>query len=203
MTGFEALLVGSAATTGTVAATGATLATVGGIGGLGGAFVGTTAATAATAGLFGGAGTFSALTTLGTIATAGRALSLISAGNAAKVAADHAAAQGRQAAGQARAASQRAAAEKRREGRFVASKALARAGSDAGSPGVVDILGDIGAEGEFRALNELFIGEERARSLETGADLRQFEGREARRGGRTSAALSVAKFGSTFASKYG
>ena len=102
---------------------------------------------------------------------------------------EHQAAQGRQAAGQERATAQRAAAEKRRQGRLLSSRALAVAsasGAGAGDPTVENILGDIGAEGEFRALSELFIGEERALGLENQADLRIFEGAQERRGGQVA-----------------
>lgn len=92
---------------------------------------------------------------------------------------EHQATQARQVAGQVRASSQRGAAEQRRLARFAESTALARAaasGAGAADPTVENILGDIGAEGEFRALSELFMGEERARGLETAADLKIFEG---------------------------
>lgn len=108
------------------------------------------------------------------------------AGRARQQALEHQAAQARQIAGQERAASQRAAFEKRREGRLLSSRALARAaasGAGAGDPTVENILGDIGAEGEFRALTELFLGEERARNLETQAALKIFEGTLERRAG--------------------
>lgn len=128
------------------------------------------------------------------VATAVQASSTLQAGKAEQRAAEHQAAQARQQAGQERASSQRAAIEQRRQGRFLASKALARAaasGAGAGDPTVENILGNIGAEGEFRALNELFIGEERARGLETQADLKIFEGKEARRASKTQAFTQV------------
>lgn len=99
---------------------------------------------------------------------------------------EHQADQARQTAGQERAAAQRDAIEQRRQARFLSSRALARAaasGAGAGDPTVENILGGIGAEGEFRALNELFIGEERARNLETQAILKVFEGDQERRAG--------------------
>lgn len=108
------------------------------------------------------------------------------AGRARQQALEHQAAQARQNAGQERAAAQRGAIEQRRQGRFVASRALARAaasGAGAGDPTVENILGDIGAEGEFRALTELFVGEERARGLEHQADIKVFEGGQERRAG--------------------
>ncbi len=99
---------------------------------------------------------------------------------------EHQAEQARQIAGQERAASQRASYEQRRQARLLSSKALARAaasGAGAGDPTVENILGDIGAEGEFRALAELFMGEDRARNLEMQADLKVFEGQQERRAG--------------------
>ncbi len=106
---------------------------------------------------------------------------------------DHQAEQARQQAGQDRATSQRAAIEQRRRAKLLESKALARAaasGAGAGDPTVENILGDIGAEGEFRALAELFVGEERALGLETQADLRNFEGRQERRAGDVARSAS-------------
>ena len=115
------------------------------------------------------------------------------AANARKAALDHQAAQARQQAGQERASSQRASFEKRRQAKLLESKGLARAaasGAGAGDPTVENILGDIGAEGEFRALSELFTGEERARGLETQADLRNFEGRQEARAGAVARSAS-------------
>ena len=141
-----------------------------------------------------------------------QASSTLAAGKAQQRAAEHQAAQGRQQAGQERASSQRAAIEQRRQGRVLSSRALALAaasGAGAGDPTVENILGGIGAEGEFRALNELFIGEERARGLETQADLRIFEGKEARKASKTKAfsqvlggAATAASFGQGL-SRYG
>ncbi len=123
---------------------------------------------------------------------------------------EHQAAQGRQQAGQERATAQRSASEQRRQGRLLASRALARAaasGAGAGDPTVENIIGDIGAEGEFRALSEMFIGEERALGLETQADLRIFEAGQERRAGaiarragvRAGAAARSASRGTAFA----
>lgn len=107
------------------------------------------------------------------------------AGLARQQALEHQAEQARQNAGQERASSQRAASEQRRQERLLSSRALAlAAASGAGTGGSVEnILGDIGAEGEFRALNELFIGESAARNLEQQADLKIFEGEQERRAG--------------------
>lgn len=120
------------------------------------------------------------------------------AANARAQALEHQAAQARQAAGQERAASQRDAIEERRRARLIKSRALAVAagsGGGAGDPTIENILGDIGEEGEFRALNELFIGEERARDLETQAALKVFESDQERRAGETARRLSRARAG--------
>ncbi len=107
------------------------------------------------------------------------------AGLARQQALEHQAKQARQNAGQERASSQRAASEQRRQARFLSSRALALAAASGGGAGgsVENILGDIGAEGEFRALTEMFTGEERARHLETQADALIFEGNQERRAG--------------------
>ncbi len=118
------------------------------------------------------------------------------AGVARQQALEHQAAQARQNAGQERAASQRDAIEQRRRARLISSRALAVAaasGAGAGDPTIENILGGIGAEGEFRALNELFLGEERARDLETQAALKVFEGAQERRAGDIARRLSRGK----------
>ncbi len=109
---------------------------------------------------------------------------------------EHQAKQARQNAGQERAASQRASKEQRRQAQLVESRALAVAaasGAGAADPTVENILGGIGAEGEFRALSELFIGEERARGLEFQADIKVFEGNQERRAGDIARRLSRTK----------
>ena len=64
----------------------------------------------------------------------------------------------------------------------LSSRALALAAEES-NPTVENILGDIGAEDEFRALTALFMGEARALNLETQADLKVFEDRQERRAG--------------------
>ena len=119
------------------------------------------------------------------------------AANARATALNYQAAQARQAAGQERAAGQRNAMEQRRQARLVSSRALARAAASGGGTGgtVETILGDIGAEGEFRALNELFIGEERARGREMQADARTFEAGDERRAGAIARGAANRKAG--------
>ena len=141
--------------------------------------------------------------TIAIVAVAGQAAFTLAGGAAEKQAAqarqqalEHQAKQARQNAGQERAASQRAAFDQRRQARFASSTAQARAaasGAGVGDPTAVNILGDIAAEGEFRALNELFIGEERARSLETQADALVFEGNQESIAGGVAQRLSILK----------
>ena len=116
-----------------------------------------------------------------------KAYSQASAGRAAKDAADKAAGGMDDNANQAIAVSQVAADQERKKARLVTSSVQARAaasGAGASDNDVLKIVGDIAAEGEFRALTALFEGEELARALETGASLRRFEGSEARRAGK-------------------
>ena len=73
-----------------------------------------------------------------------------------------------------------AAREERRKATLLSSRAQALAAASGGGASdktVADIEADIIGEGEFRALSLLYEGEERARDLETGADLQEYEGR--------------------------
>lgn len=109
------------------------------------------------------------------------------AAEARKAELDSRAFQSRQAAGQERASAQRAGIEERRKGRLIESRAQAvGAASGAGGTGLELILANLGAESEFRELNELFLGEERARELETSASFRTFEGVQERRAGQVA-----------------
>ncbi len=111
------------------------------------------------------------------------------AADARALALDTEAGQARQFAGQERAAGQRAASERRREGELLSSRALAvsaASGAGAANPTVENIVGDIGAEGEFRALTEMFEAEERAREFETVGLFRAFEARQERRAGKVA-----------------
>ena len=112
------------------------------------------------------------------------------AGRSQEKAAKFEAKQMRQQAGQERASSQRQAEQDRRKGRLTASRALAVAAASGGGASdttVVEKIADIEAEGELNALAALFEGEERARTLETGAQVRRFEGRSERAAGDSRA----------------
>lgn len=102
-------------------------------------------------------------------------------------------------AGDTRATSQRAAAEERRRARLLDSRARAVAaasGAGAGDLDVVNIRGDIQAEGEYRAMSRMYEGESEARSI-----LQMGQSRKAAARGRSIA--TVLDSASTFASKYG
>ncbi len=108
-------------------------------------------------------------------------------GAARQQAAEYEAQQQRVKAGQERAASQQRLQVTRKQERLIQSQLQARAAASGGGatdPGIITLSGDIAKEGEYRALQDLYIGEERARSLEQGADLSSFEGAEAMRAGK-------------------
>lgn len=81
-----------------------------------------------------------------------------------------------------RAESGSAAREERRQGRIKKSRAQAVAAAGGGSladPTIVNLMGDLEAESEYRALTRLYEGEEEALGLETGAKIRKREGKVA------------------------
>lgn len=125
------------------------------------------------------------------------------AGRAAQQAAEFQAKQMEQRAGQERAASQRAAEEQKRRAQLVSSRAQALAaasGAGALDPTVVDMLGDLEGEGQYRALTALYAGEERATGLETGAAAARYEGEIAKRRGDAARRGSLIKAGGTLLS---
>ena len=104
-----------------------------------------------------------------------------------------------------RASAQRDFLEQKRSAKLVESRALmlSAASGGAGDVTTTNILGDINAEGEYRALTALFNGEERAIGLETDAVTRRYEGREARSAGNIRAIGSVFDAGGSLFAKYG
>lgn len=93
-------------------------------------------------------------------------------------------------AGQERASSQRKALAQRKAGDLAESNAIAAAAAGGGSisdPTVMDIVGDIEDESQYRSLTALYEGEDAARGLETQADIKRYEGKVARSTGRSSA----------------
>lgn len=102
-------------------------------------------------------------------------------------------------AGQERAGSQRAASEERRRAALLESRAravAAKSGAGVSDPTVVNLMADLEAEGEYRALTRMYEGETAAKSLELEASTRK----KAAKGQAISTLLSGA---ATFASKYG
>lgn len=82
-------------------------------------------------------------------------------------------------AGQERASAQRAALMERRKQRLAQSRATALAAAGTGDtldPSVINILGDLEAEGSLAARTALWTGEERARDYESTAAMRRAEG---------------------------
>lgn len=110
-------------------------------------------------------------------------------------------------------ASQQAAAQERKKARYLRSRAIAVAGASGGGvsdPTISNILTGIETEGEMNALNELWMGDNRAKSIRAGADATRREG-EARRGAAYGQSASTVLNGlgdfsednPTFFSKYG
>lgn len=124
-------------------------------------------------------------------------------GNQAKKAADSEARQIEYRAGQERAASQRQAEEQRRQARLAMSRAQAVAGGGGSDQTVVDLIGDMAAEGELRALTSIYEGDDRAFGLEQQAAARRREGKAARTAGYINAVSSVLRGGQSMFKKYG
>ena len=80
--------------------------------------------------------------------------------------------------GQERAAAQQAAALERRQARYLVSRGIAGAAASGGAvtdPTVINVLGDLAAEGEYNAARAIYEGEERARGLHTQGSLLRYD----------------------------
>lgn len=102
---------------------------------------------------------------------------------------EHQAEQMRVNAGQERAASQRDMIIKRKQATLVQSRAQAVAAASGGGTldaSIVDIMGDLEAEGDYGVNLAQYHGEERARDLESGAQMKVFEGGLARTAGKNA-----------------
>lgn len=115
-------------------------------------------------------------------------------------------------AGQERAAFQRSAINQRRQAQLVEEKAIAIGAAQGGSvdPSTLNIISDIAQEGDYRVATSLYDGEERARALESSAQIARYEGDAAARAGRSSARsqrfsafANLAGDAVSFAGKYG
>jgi hypothetical protein len=95
----------------------------------------------------------------------------------------------------------------RRRAKILRSRALAVAGaSGAGmseDPGVANILGQIGSEGEYRALSALAEGDYQAQALRSGAQSKLNMSKAYRTSGYLSAAGTLAQGVYSFYDKYG
>lgn len=101
---------------------------------------------------------------------------------------------------------QRKAAEKRREADLLQSRAVAVSAAGGGTStdaSMLNILGDIEAEGEYNALTEMFDAKMRDRDLKTAAKMRRAEGKQARRAGNMAATVSILKTAGSFAGAAG
>lgn len=128
------------------------------------------------------------------------------AGQATQMAANYEAEQLEVQAGQERATAQRNMIEQRRRERIVQSNlqaAAAASGAGATDPTVARLSSDIAVEGQYRALSELFSGEERARGLEGQASARRYEGQVGYQAGKARAASTRTGALATIASGVG
>ena len=107
-------------------------------------------------------------------------------------------------AGQERAASQRKMLVARKQEGLVQSQLQARSaasGAGAADPTVMDLAGDIAAEGDYRARSALFEGDSFSDYLNQVADIKQWEGNEAARAGKyASKTGKLAAFGTLLGS---
>lgn len=121
-------------------------------------------------------------------------LSHIQYGQQAAAAADFAAAQLRQNAGQVQASAQRAAYDVDLQARYTASTALARAaasGAGASDPTVVNLIARNAGEFAYRKAVALYQGEDKARLLEMQADAKEIEGENAERNSMLAGATKM------------
>lgn len=101
---------------------------------------------------------------------------------------------------------QREAIQERKRAKFIQSRAKAVAassGAGADDKTVNDIISDIGSEGEIRALNALYSGEARSRTLNAGAITQQIEGRNKRAAANVGAAGTLLSSGSSLYQRFG
>lgn len=104
------------------------------------------------------------------------------------------------AAGRRMAAAQRDVAEEARKKKFMYGRAIAvSASSGAGvdTPTVVNLLGDLDAEGEYRMLSAMYMGQEEAAGLTYRADAARREGEAAFTAGIINGVTSALSVGSS------
>lgn len=126
----------------------------------------------------------------------------LAAGNAADRASRFEAAQLDQRAKSELAVASRDAAEQRRQAGLVGSRARALMAASGGGMDL-GILGDIEAEGEYRALTRLWEGSEAATGARMQASASRFEGMNEKRASRIRTMGTLLQAGSSLADKYG
>jgi len=97
---------------------------------------------------------------------------------------------------------QRAAGEERRQAALVQSRARA-IGAASGAGDYEGLLEQIDAEGEYRALFELYNGQQSATGMRNQATMTKFEGNQARTASRLNAGSTILQTGATMQQKYG
>jgi len=93
-------------------------------------------------------------------------------------------------------------AEERRNKEFMYSRALAVAaaqGGSTGSVGVINLLADLNAEGEYRMLAKLYTGQTEAEGLQFRAEAAIREGKSARDAAKINAITSAVSSYAAFA----
>lgn len=108
-------------------------------------------------------------------------------------------------AGAVRASSQRSAIDQRRQARLTNSRALAVAAASGGSatdPTVVNIIANTEGEGEYRALTDLYNGNEQGISYEQQAAARRTEAKNIKKAGKLKAFSTVLSTGESLFSRY-
>lgn len=140
------------------------------------------------------------------IALALTAVSSVAASNNASDAARQNAAQDLQSAGEVRASSQRAAAVELKKSQYIQSRAQAIAassGAGAQDPTVVNTIGDIAGEGEYRALTSIYEGDSRANAYINDANAGIARGKDQSTASLLQGASSIAGQGASLYEKYG
>lgn len=109
-------------------------------------------------------------------------------------------------AGLKRATSQRQAIDEKRQATLALSRGLAvsaASGGGADDPTVVNALSGIAGEGEYRALTQLYNGEETARGMEAEAAAKRRGASSTQSAGRLSALGTVLSTGASVYDRYG
>ena len=151
----------------------------------------------------------SAAGTLGSVVSGvGTVMSAVGARNAGISANQEAQYRAKQAevnAGQERASAQRASIEDIRQLRVAQSRGQAVAaasGAGALDPSVMDIMGDLETQGQYKAATALYQGEDSARNLENQATLDRFSGKNAQKAGNIKSISTLASGATDMYSKY-